>query len=532
MIIDETGLDLSWLVEYLDDNGLPEPDSAGLYRFERPDGGIILIDRSTVEHLTSKAPTPSQRSLDKLLAQVASARIACYIAQIDGTLERETIAEIRDPSAIEALKATLAIRDGDGGHCMCMGDSQLLLYDADGEQVADLSVHHGHSVRVRGWRSDAVLVNGRALLEWIHEHGQAALDARLHAIDFMRWQSKTPECLRGHIDYDQAVCGDDEFFNELAQHLEHGIPEPCERARTLLEWYGHGTRWNDSRAHEDVARQLLLRQSCEIAITALEAESATSELFEGAARYFSSQESLSRALPDVFAARLLQFVEQRRDPEKIARAQDAFGTGARPKVALELLELDWTRIRDVSMPQGAAHLPEHPWASYLGWIERLAWWDDLLVVSAASIALRHVVDEHGSLLDNGNAVRAAAVAVEAWARCPCRMHESTATIARKSCLAAKTDSRLGFSVTARDRVRDAGWWLTRAASGARIERALESAKASMEALASIYAGAPERARQFAARHPEDDLYVRRAEERLSSIVREELGSRLRAQREQ
>jgi len=88
-----------------------------------------------------------------------------------GVADDPIVFETTDPATIEELSTYLRIKDGDTGHCMCLGDAHILFF-RDDQQIARIGLHHGQTIRWDDkWSWDAELVDGIGLLEWLDRHG-------------------------------------------------------------------------------------------------------------------------------------------------------------------------------------------------------------------------------------------------------------------------------------------------------------------------------------------------------------------------
>jgi hypothetical protein len=85
---------------------------------EGPGGEKTMVDAAMLAYLKSTAPEPSQSSLDVVLDRVRALRVFNGGCDGDRLLRRDMLVEVDDPAQIAALRATLRIVDGPGGHCM------------------------------------------------------------------------------------------------------------------------------------------------------------------------------------------------------------------------------------------------------------------------------------------------------------------------------------------------------------------------------------------------------------------------------
>lgn len=332
---------------------------------ERAHGSRVLLDAATVEYLESTAPPPNQQQLDAMLSRARSARVTMATPHGD-EVDRELLLEIRDPSEVSSLGATLRISPEPDGHCLCHGNPHLTFLDEREVPLAEISLHHGTSIRWRAWRDDARLLNGRESLEWLANRGvRAPLDefeADLRNTEALlaaweQWHEATPPCLQPLLEpyrqlMDQAVSVPSpsrtvrmsldsssisglmppEYFAEVARRFDHAYPNAREQARVLYAWLARGSaRWSGFPAYEQVAESLLLRLPVEDLILGFY-ESDPRETIEGAARFFAGWafnayrgEELAR-IPHGLRQRLRDHAIQSADADRLARVRAAFGS--------------------------------------------------------------------------------------------------------------------------------------------------------------------------------------------------------------
>lgn len=108
------------------------------------------------------------RQWAKELRQVRSANLSLYAPEVDSG---SSSVSVTDPNDIATLVSLLAIGRAKSGMCLCGGTVSITLLDDAREAVAVASVHHGKTLRNNDWRSDARLVNGPGLTQWLRAHG-------------------------------------------------------------------------------------------------------------------------------------------------------------------------------------------------------------------------------------------------------------------------------------------------------------------------------------------------------------------------
>lgn len=352
-----------------------EQPGGDLIPYTFPDGRKGLIDQRTLDYLQSKAPRPTQSSLDALLDRVVRLRV---VAPMDG----EVVAEVSAPDAIRDLRPCLAIDEqAEMGHCMCIGDPHLALYDgAANAPIATIGVHHGFSIRWSAWKDDARLGNGMLLLRWLERYGAPEAlrsfeeDARRAEEDrraWERWRDACPRALRPLLEQmleneqpggwvvmepttgsgrDQPGPG---WLPEAESALAEALPDESARADALFEWYGHGTRWSGYPSYEALPEVFLSRIDPHAAVRALVRPSSTVAI-EGAARFFSSRRAAARHLPDEVRELLLRHALASADEDRVTRAGHTLLDGVNDKTLRASIEAE---IRAFRTARAREHTP-------------------------------------------------------------------------------------------------------------------------------------------------------------------------------
>src|SRR5258708_4926662 len=175
----------------------------GWTKIER-DGKTLMLDRPLIEYIQSKAPQPTQQSLDTMLEHAHAFRVIEGGVSGDKTLGNKILFEARDEKVLTSLGHFLQIVDGPAGHCMCHGDTAVELLDESDKCIAAIGVHHGINIRWSAWKDDAALVDGLGLLRWLADHGiqyplqNYLASQRLRAgqeADWERFLAAVPPCL-------------------------------------------------------------------------------------------------------------------------------------------------------------------------------------------------------------------------------------------------------------------------------------------------------------------------------------------------
>jgi hypothetical protein len=173
----------------------------------------------------------------------------------------------------------------------------LELLNVDGSRLALLGLHHGRAIRWKQWEGDAILVDGRVLLEWLAERdvGEPLSEfqkeeegERQRKEAWGNWVNAMPLYLRALPDetFLEVMRTDD--WTSLLTAAAEAYPDMRERISTLFEWYAKGTgKWNSYPAWEQWAECLLLRFPQASLVDAAASPSLTESGLEGAARLFA-----------------------------------------------------------------------------------------------------------------------------------------------------------------------------------------------------------------------------------------------------
>ena len=340
-----------------------ETNEQGWVSIERHDGSKMTLDPEMVEYLEHRGPTPTHDSLALMLARASRVQVVR-----GGSSDHQVLLEIGDPISLAHLRQSLRIKDGAAGHCMCHGDPWLRFFDPKGKLLAEVSLHHGHSLRWKEWSSDAELADGTLSLMWLAERGvtypaeeyNASIEQanRMYA-EWQRWYSAMPECVRPLLEGQQASIGqvlfvpspeattretteygspssiDDATHRAVLHALAAAYPSSVERAHALFEWLGNGgAKWSGFSEYEELPEHYLMRIPLESLVAALESRLTSDAQLAGAARFFAGYQFAAhrpqelKALPPALRARLLAEGLRVDDEDRHKRARWAFGSSA------------------------------------------------------------------------------------------------------------------------------------------------------------------------------------------------------------
>jgi hypothetical protein len=298
------------------------------------------MDRATADYLASRAPDPTQQSIDALLKRITRIRVVSVENYRQGATEIRTLLDTSDPASLASFRDCFAIvEDPDTfGHCMCFGDPHLEFYAGD-QLAATIGYHHGVAIRWDAWKHDAWLKEPDLLLDWMSAHGvdgprreveetgRRGEESRRQA---ERWLGAMPDCFRPfweRMDQDR----DPELHRLLLEALRVAIPAPEGQVLALFSWFGSGAGpWSGFPSYEAVPEQLLLHYPTQFLVDVLTASTPTETQWRGASRYFGGCEFRQARkgdrvlLPSDLKRRLLQAARTTGIADNIERVERAF----------------------------------------------------------------------------------------------------------------------------------------------------------------------------------------------------------------
>lgn len=249
--------------------------------------------------------------------------------------------ESTDKKDLEDLWRSLVLEPpAEWFHCMCDGTPAIYVYER-GRELAELTNHHGLSIRCSLWDSDVRITDTEKWLSWFDARRISGPREEVEKMraqqaqsmqDWEKWLAAMPNALRtvwsnalgefGSVDLDP-----------LRSELESSIPDSGERILALLEWFGSGAGpWSGFPSYESAAENLLLDFSTIDLIAATQSKRLSPAQTEGAARLFGGwsfaqqrSEGL-RVLPDALKKDLWLHTQNTNDKDKFLRARRAFAS--------------------------------------------------------------------------------------------------------------------------------------------------------------------------------------------------------------
>jgi hypothetical protein len=153
-------------------------DGSPFVFIENGNGVVTVMDRMAYEYMygESNKPDPSQSALDGLLARVARVKVWAGGMMRDNPTSDVLLADVTRPALLESFRRAFRISEDPTtfGHCMCLGQPTLELFDEAGQRVGTLGMQHGHAVRWDFWKHDARLLDGNAIRIWLTEQSVAS----------------------------------------------------------------------------------------------------------------------------------------------------------------------------------------------------------------------------------------------------------------------------------------------------------------------------------------------------------------------
>jgi len=248
--------------------------------------------------------------------------------------------ESADRADLEALKESVQVHTPEESfHCMCLGEPLIYLYEGS-DILAEVTNHHGRSIRTSLWDSDALLVSQDRWIGWFDERGveepgrEVALAqerAQQGQSDTSRWLAAMPGSIRTL--WDESHWRETTFdIASFAKALLEEIPDKHARILALLSWFGSGAGpWSGYPSYERAAEKMLLAYPTNDIVEALQSESGSSAaVLEGAARLWGgwnfsrkNPQGLNEVPADLKAV-LWEHTRSTTDEDKRGRARHAF----------------------------------------------------------------------------------------------------------------------------------------------------------------------------------------------------------------
>ena len=230
--------------------------------------------------------------------------------------ETRVLYETTQHDEIAALARALEVEPAHGAYCMCIG---TLVFKIDG---ANITLHHGESLRWEGSGGNAQLATPDAIMDWLSARGMpfvreeyeaAKTRADEGAIEAERWIAAMPSSLVPFFE-DMRQSGSSSE-PEWTAAIEAQIPDRVERTRVMLDLYGSGVgRWSGYPSWETVPMQLVAMLPFEILIAAI-GDAPPERTCAGAVRLICSwdfrkrRKKLVAKLSDAVRRRLLEHAQ-------------------------------------------------------------------------------------------------------------------------------------------------------------------------------------------------------------------------------
>jgi hypothetical protein len=292
---------------------------------------------------------PRNADLDELFAKAERGLILLSGVENGRVMNERLICEIR-PDGLAAMREALRIREGGPSfRCMCRGDFAVELFRGR-RAIAAIGLHHGVSIRLDDWGSDAELADGRLFFAWLADHGvpgplaeyEASLQFQKEAEALrLKWREAAPPEARPFLDgiapESLAPSQEKSACEPILRALEAAYPAPRDRIARLFAWYGSGAGpWSGYPAYEHVADLLLMQHDFPDVIDAVAAGLDAPEEETGAARFIAihartrAERSLVARIPEAVRSSLAARARATGIDDNIARLDAALRRPADP----------------------------------------------------------------------------------------------------------------------------------------------------------------------------------------------------------
>ena len=275
------------------------------------------------------------------------AKLAAAIAQADKIVVFEgsnrgapVLFTSTSPDDIAAFGEALTIIVSDQQfYCACLGTPVVRLFSGKTE-LAEVTNHHGVSVRCSLWDGNAGLRDPEKWVRWFSERGmpkpgqaleRSKTEQEKSRESYKRWLAAVPASLRP-LWPDTGPSYDEADKDALYAALCREFPDDRLRVLVLFGLFGSGRGpWSGYPAYDSRAEELLLRLPTSILIAAAESPDLSEAQLEGAARLFAGYDFWklrprdAAKLPKALKQKLLAQALKSAHPDNIERAQSAFG---------------------------------------------------------------------------------------------------------------------------------------------------------------------------------------------------------------
>ena len=291
---------------------------------------MLILGEDLVRGFEDPGRAPTQADLDSVVGAATSVAVRGVLSS------DEVLYETDDPSELVSLRDALRI-EGAIGHCMCLG-TVAFMFSRDGEELGRVTLHHGESLRWDPFFYNALLVESDPILDWLSAHGMPGArrkhEANRRAAEAAaeveeRWHAVMPSALESLW---PSMSAPSLEWPEVADVMSREHPDPVERARVLLEWFGQGAGpWSGYPSYESVPEWCLLQMPLDVLLEATRGEPQTDSLREGALRFFAGWHFRRRRsrdpgrIPRDVKLLLLEHAFRSTNEHKLACAQRAFG---------------------------------------------------------------------------------------------------------------------------------------------------------------------------------------------------------------
>lgn len=196
---------------------------------------------------STPSPRPTNKNLQHLFSQVDTIVIKDMgVSPSSGEpLTNSVLLTIQNPNQIKIFSELLEIIEPETRFaCMCLGDYAIELI-SHSVRMTTIGFHHGHSIRVHHWDSDAELAKSGQLVSFLADLGfkapleqlnkekqeREAEEAQLNA-----WLDIAPKCFTQYLE--QFENPDFELNSKLSEELNLEFPEKQNQIIALLKTYG------------------------------------------------------------------------------------------------------------------------------------------------------------------------------------------------------------------------------------------------------------------------------------------------------
>lgn len=226
----------------------------------------MILDYTNVDwEARARKPSPDNSFLQDLFSQVTRVQIKDGGVASGKAMQNEVMLLIENAEDLRQFGQLIKIIESpEEFYCMCLGTYAIELYSNE-KLLLTIGYHHGYSIRIEHWSSDAELLHPEELLQLLkrlgfskpwEENQEAIQRSMADEAAENEWLDIAPECFSKNMD--ALRVSPQNAFENILPELEKEIPSSTERIIALLQTFGKSKNfWNAYYSYESICDLLL-----------------------------------------------------------------------------------------------------------------------------------------------------------------------------------------------------------------------------------------------------------------------------------